>query len=44
MWQENYLKENNLTPQYMAPEEFRRYLDDDTQKTRQILSEMGLIK
>jgi putative tricarboxylic transport membrane protein len=44
IWQETYLKENNLTPQYMAPEEFRRYLDDDTQKTRQILTEMGLIK
>jgi putative tricarboxylic transport membrane protein len=44
MWQENYLKENNLTPQYMAPEEFRRYLDTDTQQTRQILTEMGLIK
>src|ERR671918_1740370 len=24
-WQESYLKENNLTPQYMAPDEFRRY-------------------
>ena len=44
IWRENYLTENNLTPYYMAPEEFRRYLDDDTQKTRQILSEMGLIK
>ncbi len=43
-WQESYLKENNLTPQYMAPEEFRRYLDSDTQQTRQILTEMGLIK
>jgi len=44
IWQEKYLMENNLTPYYMAPEEFRRYLDDDTQKTRQTLSEMGLIK
>jgi putative tricarboxylic transport membrane protein len=43
-WQESYLRENNLTPQYMAPEEFRRYLDGDTQQTRQILTEMGLIK
>ena len=43
-WQESYLRENNLTPQYMAPEEFRRYLDADTQQTRQILTEMGLIK
>jgi putative tricarboxylic transport membrane protein len=43
-WQENYLKENNLTPQYMAPEEFRRYLDSDAQQTRQVLTEMGLIK
>jgi putative tricarboxylic transport membrane protein len=43
-WQESYLKENNLTPQYMAPDEFRRYLDADTKQTRQILTEMGLIK
>ena len=43
-WQESYLRENNLTLQYMAPEEFRRYLDADTQQTRQILTEMGLIK
>jgi len=43
-WQESYLRENNLTLQYMAPEEFRRYLDADTQHTRQILTEMGLIK
>lgn len=43
-WQESYLRENNLTPQYMAPEEFRRYLDGDTKETRQILTEMGLIK
>ena len=43
-WQESYLRENNLTPQYMAPEEFRRYLETDTQQTRQILTEMGLIK
>ena len=43
-WQESYLRENNLTPQYMAPEEFRRYLDGDTQQTRQILTEMGLVK
>jgi len=28
----------------MAPEQFGRYLEEDTQKTRQILSEMGLIK
>jgi putative tricarboxylic transport membrane protein len=44
IWQENYLAENNLTPYYMAPEQFRHYLDTDTQQTRQILSEMGLIK
>jgi len=44
VWQEKYLAENNLTPQYQTPEEFRRYLDTDTQQTRQILTEMGLIK
>jgi putative tricarboxylic transport membrane protein len=43
-WQEKYLKENNLTPQYLSPAEFRRYLDSDEQKTRQILKEMDLIK
>jgi putative tricarboxylic transport membrane protein len=44
IWQETYLAENNLTPHYMAPEQFGRYLEEDTQKTRQILTEMGLIK
>jgi putative tricarboxylic transport membrane protein len=44
IWQEKYLAENNLTPYYQAPEEFRRYLDAEAQKTRQILSEMNLIK
>jgi putative tricarboxylic transport membrane protein len=44
VWQEKYLAENNLTPYYMAPEQFGRYLEEDTQKTRQILTEMGLIK
>jgi putative tricarboxylic transport membrane protein len=44
IWQETYLAENNLTPYYMVPEQFGRYLEDDTKKTRQILTEMGLIK
>lgn len=44
MWQEKYLAENNLTPFYLAPEEFRRYLEADAEKTRQVLQEMGLIK
>jgi putative tricarboxylic transport membrane protein len=44
MWQEKYLAENNLTPYYLAPEEFRRYLEADAQSTRQILLEMDLIK
>jgi putative tricarboxylic transport membrane protein len=44
MWQEKYLAENNLTPYYLAPEEFRRYLEADAQSTRQILREMNLIK
>jgi len=44
VWQEKYLKENNLTPYYLSPVEFRRYLDSDVQKTRQILKEMDLIK
>jgi putative tricarboxylic transport membrane protein len=43
-WQEKYLKENNLTPHYLPPAEFRRYLESDEQKTRQILKEMDLIK
>jgi putative tricarboxylic transport membrane protein len=43
-WQEKYLKENNLTPYYLSPAEFRRYLDSDEEKTRQILREMDLIK
>jgi putative tricarboxylic transport membrane protein len=43
-WQEKYLKENNLTLHYLSPAEFRRYLDSDEQKTRQILKEMDLIK
>lgn len=43
-WQEKYLAENNLTPNYLAPEEFRRYLEADAQSTRQILREMDLIK
>lgn len=44
MWKEKYLAENNLTPFYLPPEEFRRYLDTDAQKTLQILKEMDLIK
>jgi len=44
MWKEKYLTENNLTPFYLPPEEFRRYLDTDAQKTLQILKEMDLIK
>ena len=43
-WQEKYLRENNLTPMYLAPEEFRRYLDADAEKTRQVLRGMNLIK
>ncbi len=43
-WQEKYLAENNLTPFYLAPEQFRRYLDGDEEKTREILREMNLIK
>jgi putative tricarboxylic transport membrane protein len=43
-WKEKYLTENNLTPFYLAPEEFRRYLDSDAEKTGQILRGMGLIK
>jgi putative tricarboxylic transport membrane protein len=43
-WKEKYLTENNLTPFYLPPEEFRRYLDSDTEKTGQILRSMGLIK
>ena len=43
-WQEKYLRENNLTPMYLPPEEFRRYLDADAEKTRQVLRGMNLIK
>jgi putative tricarboxylic transport membrane protein len=43
-WQEKYLTENNLTPYYLAPAEFRRYLESEAQSTRQILKEMDLIK
>ena len=43
-WKEKYLTENNLTPFYLSPEEFRRYLDTDAEKTSQILRGMNLIK
>jgi putative tricarboxylic transport membrane protein len=43
-WKEKYLAENNLTPFYLSPEEFRRYLDNDAEKTSQILRSMNLIK
>ena len=43
-WQDKYLQENNLTPMYLPPEEFRRYLDADAEKTRQVLRGMDLIK
>jgi putative tricarboxylic transport membrane protein len=43
-WKEKYLTENNLTPLYLPPEEFRRYLDSDAEKTGQILRGMNLIK
>jgi putative tricarboxylic transport membrane protein len=43
-WKEKYLTENNLTPLYLPPEEFRRYLDTDAEKTGQILRGMNLIK
>lgn len=44
VWQEKYLKENNLTPLYLAPEEFGRYLDAEADKMRRVLVEMGVIK
>ena len=44
VWQEKYLQENNLTPMYLGPDEFRRYLDSDAEKTREILRGMNLIK
>ena len=43
-WQDKYLQENNLTPMYLPREEFRRYLDADAEKTRQVLRGMDLIK
>lgn len=43
-WREKYLKENNLTPLYMPPAEFRKYLDAEWERYRQILQEMGVLK
>lgn len=43
-WQEKYLKENNLTPFYLPPQEFGRYLDGEADKMRRVLTEMGVIK
>jgi len=43
-WQEKYLAENNLTPFYLPPEDFRRYLAGEEEQTRQILRGMNLIK
>ncbi len=43
-WREKYLAENNLTPLYLGPEDFRRYLDAEAEKTNQILRGMNLIK
>jgi putative tricarboxylic transport membrane protein len=43
-WREKYLKENNLTPLYMPPAEFRKYLDAEWERFGQILREMGVLK
>jgi len=43
-WREKYLKENNLTPLYMPPAEFRKYLDAEWERYGQILREMGVLK
>lgn len=43
-WREKYLKENNLTPLYMPPVEFRKYLDGEWERFGAILREMGVLK
>jgi putative tricarboxylic transport membrane protein len=43
-WQEKYLKENNLTPYYLAPAAFARHLDAEADRMGRILREMGAIK
>lgn len=43
-WREKYLKENNLTPLYMPPAEFRKYLDAEWERNTQIMREMGVLK
>ena len=43
-WQEKYLKENNLTPYYLAPAEFARHLDAEAERMGRILREMGVLK
>jgi putative tricarboxylic transport membrane protein len=43
-WQEKYLGENNLTPLYLPPAEFARYLDAEAEKMGRVLREMGAIK
>ena len=39
----HYVRENNLTPLYLAPEAFGRYLDSEAEKMARTLREMGLI-
>ena len=41
---ERYLRENNLTPLYLSPEAFSRYLDAEAEKMLRILGEMGLLQ
>jgi len=43
-WQEKYLKENNLTPYYLPPAEFARYLDAEAERLGRVLREMGALK
>jgi putative tricarboxylic transport membrane protein len=43
-WQEKYMKENNLTPFYLAPAEFARHLDAEAERMGRILREMGALK
>lgn len=39
-----YARDNNLTPFYLAPEAFGRYLDSEVEKMARTLREMGLIQ
>ncbi|MGH7268505.1 MAG: Bug family tripartite tricarboxylate transporter substrate binding protein [Candidatus Rokuibacteriota bacterium] len=43
-WRDKYLKENNLTPYYLPPAEFARYLDGEADRMGRVLREMGAIK